>query len=91
MLILSFVLACNQKNNRIEEYSEAYCTLYEECETLELMGFSDYQNCLEQKSETGDIVAEDKEAWEDCIAALWSVSCEDLYVSTTITECDSAE
>ena len=87
------VIACASQDEQANDYAEASCALYDDCEVLQVMGeYLTFEECLTQESEhlMPETTCESINTSEhkECIAGIVIMTCDDLYAAEWPEACD---
>lgn len=84
-LTLLMTAGCYSKSNFTEDVSTAFCTLYDDCDYLEVQQFDDYDECYDNVTVNMDPENQDCDwdagAAKECVEGINAMSCDELYAA----------
>ena len=92
MISLLMSVGCYSQSSYTEDVSVAFCTLYDDCDYLEVQQIADYDECIDVVSVSHDPENRDCD-WDagmakDCVEGINQMTCDDLYDSDYPLACD---
>ena len=78
MIVALFLAGCLTAESMDKRYSEEFCTYAEECEVLDIEGFSTSKECANEASTMPESCSEfDRKKARQCLKRMSELSCED--------------
>ena len=71
-----------------EEFGYSYCTLLEDCELLSYYNFDNLDHCAQTIATLTPVVEMNTDQLQSCLDVHNSSSCEELYDSDALGQCD---
>jgi hypothetical protein len=91
-LTMMMTFGCYSKSSYTEDVSTAFCTLYDDCDYLEVQQIDDYDACIPVVSESQDPENRDCDwdagAAKECVEGINMMTCDDLYDSDYPLACE---
>ncbi len=80
MIAAWLFVGCMTTGQFQDRYATAFCELAEDCQVLDLEGYSTFRSCEDEVSSSSDDCEDyDRKAAKKCITALRESTCEDAH------------